>query len=245
MCIERVFFSSYYSMIIRNKKKIVNKSDINLFIENQKIECVTETKYLGMIIDEFLDFNKHVDYLCKKASSKVGLLHRIKDKISTEERICIYKTIFAPHFEYCASILFCLNESQFKRIQKIQNRGMRAVMRVNKRTSVKLMLETLNWLSVKQLIYLRTLQLIHKMCNGKVPNYLSRLIKRKQENHNYNLRNINDLNVRNLNRNNTRNSITCEGFKLFNKLPSGIKEEINCNRYKRKIIDWIKLNILY
>lgn len=155
------------AMIIKNKNKQVDLNGIQLRIENQSIELVHELKYLGIIIDDELNFNKHIDYICKKASSKVGLLHRIKKNMKVENRICIYKTIIAPHFEYCPTILFLLNESQFERLQKIQNRAMRAVMNVNKRTSIRLMLETLEWLNVKQIVTMRTLQFIHKMATDK------------------------------------------------------------------------------
>lgn len=108
-------------MIIKNKNKQIDLNGIQFKIENQSLEIVHELKYLGIIIDDELNFNRHIDYICKKASSKVGLLHRIKNKMKVENRICIYKTIIAPHFEYCPTILFLLNESQFERLQKIQN----------------------------------------------------------------------------------------------------------------------------
>lgn len=82
-------------MIIRNRSISIDKNNIKLTLENQIIECVSEIKYLCVIIDEFLDFNKHVNYICNKSSSKAALLHRIENKIKTEERICVYKTIIA------------------------------------------------------------------------------------------------------------------------------------------------------
>lgn len=146
-------------MIVKSKYKFIDMRNIVLKIGDENIECVHDIKYLGVIIDDQLKFDKHTDNICKKASSKAGLLNRIKHKLKLENRICIYKTIVAPHFEYCSTILFLLNESRTKRLQKIQNKAMRAIMIVNKRTSIKLMLVTLNWMSINQKITMRTVEL--------------------------------------------------------------------------------------
>lgn len=75
-------------MIIKNKNKIINTNDLVLTIDNERSEFVKEIKYLGMVINEELKFNAHLNYICKKSSARVGSLHRIKDKIGTETRIC-------------------------------------------------------------------------------------------------------------------------------------------------------------
>lgn len=105
------------------------------------------------------------------------------------------------------------------------------------------MLETLNWLSIKQLISLRTLQLIHKMCKGNAPEYLNKIINKKSDTHNYNLRNKNDIKIKDLRRNNTYNTLTCTGFKLYNELPREVKEEKNDDIFKKKTTKWLKTNV--
>lgn len=230
-------------MILKNRCKKIDNDEIKLYIENDRIECVDNIKYLGIVLDEELNFNKHVDFICKKISSKVGLLHRIKNKMKTEDRITIYKTIIAPHFEYCPTLLYLLNESQINRVQKLQNRGMRAVMRVNKRTSVKLMLETLNWLSFRQRTILRTMQFIHNICLGKSPDYLSNYILRNGGTHSYTLRDNDDLVVRGFLRRNTQNSLLVKGFKQYNSLPNEIKNTVTLNRFSTLVKIWILNNI--
>lgn len=230
-------------LIIRNKRSIVPSNINSLVIENEEIEIVSKVKYLGITIDNELNLNEHVNYLCKKASSKVGVLNRVKNKVKTEERITIYKTIIAPHFEYCPSILFLLSDNQIKRIQKIQNKAMRAVMRVNKRTSIQLMLETLNWMSVKQTIFMRTFNFIRKMISGNSPEYLKSMISTNSENHNLNLRSNNNLSLKNFTRGNTQNSLVYKGFKIYNTIPNEIKNERSDMIFNRKIKEWTKSNV--
>ena len=67
----------------------------------------------------------------------------------------MFKTIVAPHFEYCESILAMANNGQFDRMQKLQNRAMRIILKCNKRTSIDSMLEALRWMNIKQKNFLQ------------------------------------------------------------------------------------------
>lgn len=144
--------------------------------------------------------------------------------------------------EYCPTVLFLLNEGQMERLQMIQNRAMRAVMRVNKRKSIELMLETLNWMHIRQLISMRTIQFIHRMSIGKTPKYLNSLIIRNNENHTYNLRNKDHIAITNLKKTYTQNTLIYRGFKLYNGIPTEIKNETNMRIFNVKIRNWIKNN---
>ena len=45
------------------------------------IKQVSETKFLGIIIDDKLTWNPQIQYLRRKLSSSIGILNRIKDSI--------------------------------------------------------------------------------------------------------------------------------------------------------------------
>lgn len=51
-------------MVISNKS--VAKENIHVFIDNFELTIVSEMKYLGVIIDENLNFVRHTNYVCKK-----------------------------------------------------------------------------------------------------------------------------------------------------------------------------------
>ena len=53
----------------------------DLKIGDTRIECVFETKSLGITIDEKLIWESQVQYIKKKLSCATGILNRIKDSI--------------------------------------------------------------------------------------------------------------------------------------------------------------------
>ena len=48
--------------------------DIDISIDDKMIKRVDHTKSLGLTIDTQLSWSKHVDEICKKASSAIGAL---------------------------------------------------------------------------------------------------------------------------------------------------------------------------
>lgn len=215
---------------------------INISINNETIDRVYEMKYLGFMLNSNqLKLTNHVDYICRKIAKKVGFLARISNKLTAQHRITIFKSIIAPHFEYCASLLSTCNKGELGRLQKLQNRAMRIVLRCRKRTHVQDMLDALQWLNVKQRIMYRTLVVIFKVKNNMMPKYLSDKIMLVGDGHQYPLRNVGDFRLKSNTTENSRKTLVVNGFMEYNKMPKTIKEEINLEIFKRKVLEYVKV----
>jgi len=123
--------------------------DNKIKIDGTEIEFVAEIKYLGIMIDNKLNLNSHTDYIRKKIIKKYQILRRIANKTTAYTQILLYNSLIAPHFDYCASILFLLNKEQIASLQKVQNKIMRLILKMKWDTSIDFMLDCLQWLSVR------------------------------------------------------------------------------------------------
>ena len=65
---------------------------------------IMNDKVLGIIIDNNLTWSQHVDKVCKKITTNLLLLSRIKDYLTTSQRIQFYKTYIQPHIDYCNTV---------------------------------------------------------------------------------------------------------------------------------------------
>ena len=65
-----------------------------IFINGQEITQVTSTKFLGIVMDEKLDWSAHKEHLIKKLRSATGALCRIKRSIPPEHYMKIYSSLF-------------------------------------------------------------------------------------------------------------------------------------------------------
>ena len=56
----------------------INAENLTLKINNQEIERVRSTKFLGVIIDDHLNFKCHIDHLMLKLSKYLGLFYKLR-----------------------------------------------------------------------------------------------------------------------------------------------------------------------
>ena len=71
-----------------------------LKLNNTIIKQVTQTKFLGVIIDEKLSWQPHITELTRKLACCAGVLNRIKDNIPSHLHKSLYHTLFESHLTY-------------------------------------------------------------------------------------------------------------------------------------------------
>ena len=92
-------------MIIGSRQRLSAQcDDVEIRIDDQIIKRVDHTKSLGLTIDAQLSWAKHVEEICKKVSSAIGALKRVRPFISKETAIQIYNALIMPHFDYCSPV---------------------------------------------------------------------------------------------------------------------------------------------
>lgn len=231
-----------------NEKKTkvmeINMTSNDIFkINNEIIEKVENIKYLGFVIDKNLKLRDHIDYVCKKIGKKIGFFKRIRNKISVITAINIYNIIIKPHFEYGSTILYtCCVKEQLDRLQKLQNKAMRTILKCSRYTPINVMLNMLRWLNIKQRLELNTLTFIKKMAKGDAPEYLCNQINYVANMQPYGLRNSNDFHILRVRTSHMQRSLFYKGLQLYNRMSSDLKMENNINIFKRNCVNFIKNN---
>lgn len=227
-------------MIISNKKTI-NKNEIQIKINNELIKLEHEIKYLGVILDDKLNLSENLNYVIRKMAKKVNVLYRTGDKLNKEQKLQVYKTTIEPHINYCSSVLFLSNETELNRLQKIQNKCMRCILKVNRFCSSNILLSSLGLLNCKEKIMMNTLVSIYKIVHNLWPMYLSNKIKHNSDNIRKNtLRSRNNLQTNSALKGYTQNSLFYKGINMYNNLPIEIRNEQNVYKFKTKLIEYIK-----
>ena len=61
-------------MILDRLERNLERRQLNVIIQNIQIKCVTEAKFVGVTIDEHLNWNSHLKKLYKKLSCCTGIL---------------------------------------------------------------------------------------------------------------------------------------------------------------------------
>ena len=106
---------------------IVNNQDNNIKIGNDIITSKTSVKLLRVTIDNKLNFNEHVDNICKKANNKLHALARIAKYLNPDKLRILMKTFIQSQFNYCPLIWMFHSRQLNSKINKLHKRALRIV----------------------------------------------------------------------------------------------------------------------
>lgn len=226
------------------KYKNINSDQINLIVDNMKIEIVTEVKYLGFVVDNFLKFNSHFIYIQKKITKKLYFFSRVSQHLSINSKITVFKTIIQPHFEYCATIIYTFDLNKITALQKLQNRAMRIILKCTRHTPIQLMLTSLQWFSIKNRLEYLAMVFIYKMLQNLLPIYFNKYIVFNNQIHEYSTRYNRQLHIYRQNSSLNMKTLLFKGFVQFNKLPDIIKNSNTVQEFKHRLALFIKEKLL-
>ena len=75
-----------------------------LVISGIPIERVYESKFLGVIIDDSLNWTRHVKTVQSKMARYIGILYKIKKYLPLQARLQIYHSLIQSHVNYCSLV---------------------------------------------------------------------------------------------------------------------------------------------
>ena len=88
----------------KSKYMIVTKkldvAEMPIKINDTSLKRCASYKYLGVVIDEKLKWNSHVDYISKKISKSCGALAKIRNCVSTNVLKNVYHALVHSYFRY-------------------------------------------------------------------------------------------------------------------------------------------------
>ena len=208
----------------------------NIFIEKKQIKQVYKCKTLGIIVDQHLSWNDNTENICKKVTTAIYALRRVKPFVDTDTLISIYNTIVRPHFDYCCEVWDVIGETQSKRLQKLQNRAARVITNMSNDVDHTIALQALGWEPLKLMRKKAKAKLMYKILNKTAPETLTNLFTHKTEITNYKLRGISSsLSLPQPRTNYMKNSFMYQGAYLWNSIPNEIREHKTLSGFQNKI----------
>ena len=98
-------------------------------------DVVIETKdniiLLGVVLDSKLNFSEHIISICKKASQRIGVLMRLRNLIPMKSKLILFKSAILPFLTYCHLVWHFCKASVTRKLERLQERGLRAVFKDN------------------------------------------------------------------------------------------------------------------
>ena len=104
------------------------------FVDGRKINC---TKYLGALIDEYLSFREHIDYISLKLAKNVRILRKLHYIFPRDILKTVYYSLIHPYLLYCCTIWGSTFPSHLHHIRVLQNKSLQVLCGVGFKDSVQ------------------------------------------------------------------------------------------------------------
>ena len=123
----------------------------DLLINGNRISEVNETKFLGVIMDNKLNWSPHVMHISKKISKGSGIILKAIKVFENETLFSLYYTFIHPYLNYCIRVWGKAYDTRLHHLIVLQNKAIRIINGIPPRTNVYNLYAMRNILSVKRL----------------------------------------------------------------------------------------------
>ena len=104
------------------RKQRNKKCDLKIQIDGSEIDQVERTKFLGVVIDQNLNWKEHVSLISRKVSRGIGMIVKAKHCLNRDALLTLYNSFIYPYITYCNQVWGCTYNSTLKRLFILQKK---------------------------------------------------------------------------------------------------------------------------
>ena len=178
-------------ILFRSKRKEVNYNGV-IRLGRSVITRVTDIKFLGVKIDEYLEWENQVKHILTRMIAGNYSLSMVKNMLPVKSKLLIYHSNVSSHLNYALSTWGpMLKERDIKKIQIQQNKSIRQIFNLKKRERLSQFYKSGNILKVEHLTELALVKISYRYMNDLLSKRIVNLFE--LGNHDYHTRNRNNL----------------------------------------------------
>ena len=99
-----------------------NATNLKIRINNTEIEKKRTTKFLGVQIDDKLNWKDHISHICNKVSKTIAILRKVRSVFPLNVLKMIYMSLIYSHINYCILIWGSAEKSIVEPLFKLQKK---------------------------------------------------------------------------------------------------------------------------
>ena len=216
---------------------------LSLSVGNTSIVPSNSVKTLGVYIDASLSMSHQVNSLCKSLNFHLYNICRIRKMLTKEACNHAIRSLVLSRLDYSNSLLININKTDTERLQRIQNRAARIILKARKHDRATPLLRQLHWWPVEKRISYKVAMIVFKCIHKLAPEYLYTLLKPPHR-PNYRLRSSEDTTILHIPRVTSKRgeaSFDFCGPKQWNILPTHLRSTISLESFKRNLKTYLFL----
>ena len=142
-------------------------------------ERVRVAKFIGVLLDEQLNWRPHIACVQSKLSKTTAILYKCSLVIDSSSMRILYCSIFLPYIHYCSEIWGNTYHSNINRIIIIQKRAIMLLFDAGRLDHTAPLFQRANVLKFTDLVKLKTAVFMYKAYHCMLPENIQRNFVRK------------------------------------------------------------------
>ena len=142
-----------------------------IILNNVELERVDNAKFLGVIIQENLMWNTHINYIGNKVSKATALLARLKHYLPKYILKLIYSSLCLSHITYAIPVWGAAPMSTIQRLHKLHKKGIRHICNSKYNAHTEPLFKKENVLKLQDLYNLQCAKIMYRKTHGTLHGY--------------------------------------------------------------------------
>ena len=219
-----------------NKRQNLNSL---ILIRNKPLDKVESADFLGVTIDDQLNWKNHVNKIKMKISRVLGVLYKTRHKLNTTAMKSIYYALIQSHINYCILNWGSANKTILMPLQILQNKFVRILTNNNSRTHAPPLFKENKILHIFDVYKVNVLKFVW-CCLNRPANFpkdiFKEFFKRNSQIHRYNTTRRNELHPCNFKNDYGKKSLKNQGRVVWNETPHKIQNSLSLSQLKSESI---------
>ena len=219
-----------FTVFSNSKEKLT----VKLSLKGTPIESVTVSKYLGMHLDDKLNWKTHINNIKTKLNQLTGAFYNLARYIDTSKISNIYYAYVFPHIKYGIELYGACDQTSMKSLQKTQNKILKILYQKSRRFRTNQLHHELKIPKCEDVYQLFTGIFVYKQQHNLLPNIFSNYFKLNSNNHSIRTRNSENLFLPRYKLKSTQKCTKYSGVKIWNSITQEIRNQPKLYQVKSK-----------
>ena len=200
------------------------------------IQRVNEIKYLGLVLDEKLNWNEHVQSICNSLLKYFGIFNHIKNKVNRKTARQLYFAFVFSRIKYGIEIYGNCSDGNKNKLQTMQNKLLKLLLQLERLTPTKKLHKDLNVLKINDLYKCNVLSFVNDTLMRKCPEIFETYFQLKYSR--YDFRQKGQLKMPPARLNLGDRAVRTHGVKLWNGMETSIQQYRFTTSLKSQLMKW-------
>lgn len=222
-------------IIFSGRKKYFEEVS-KIFINSIEMPKVSSTRFLGVYVDENLNWRVQIDSIYKKINKSIGIIRRISHLVNTSCLLTLYYSLIYPYLTYCNLVWASTFPTSLHKILVLQKRFIRIASRSESRASSGPLFQKHQILNIYNINIYQICIFIYKIqsSEGNIPVQFITYFKKKSSSHSFSTRQSLHLHLPKFLTSRGQFAIKYRGAKIWNDFLH-LPKKSSLNTYKKSL----------